>query len=460
MKISDIITEIPKNILIIDKKGNITSIVDYSNGRFSECFKKYYRNFFQLIKTNKNRYYFKKKIEYNSKCELYLIGIPLNVRNKFNGAIIFLFCINKNIVNSIPHEEMFFLSSIFYAVRTPNIQSMLRHSFLSIKSNLKMKKMFLLTDDCGYSISDNKGKILIRKIEPSHYIDLKPDKKLVERKKYKNNDYLIFNLPRIHNQKISYLIETEQNTSVSKLNSIHFFLFVNNLFVERLLQFEKLTNDYKVMKNINNVTDKFIRHFSHELRNSFSIIKGYMQFGINKQYSLKKIYNIVNDEIDSLLYFNDIIMNINEMKEGHLDIEFKNHSLLALIKFLLGELKPKLKEKRIKIVKEFIAKCELPCDLILLKKAFTNILNNLIDLADNNSIIYIMVKKSSIIFQNHGSGIDEKILKKLGKEMFVKNYKERAGIGVYFAKSILDLHNLNLMLSNTKDGVEYKITRK
>ena len=270
MKISDIITEIPKNILIIDKKGNITSIVDYSNGRFSECSKKYYLNFFQLIKTNKNRYYFKKRIEYSSKCELYLIGIPLNVRNKFNGAIIFLFCISKNIVNSIPHV---FLSSIFYAVRVPDIQSMLRHSFLSIKPNLKMKKMIILTDNYGYSIGDNKGKISIRKIEPSYYIGLKPNKKIVERKKYKSNDYLIFNLPKIHSQKISYLVETEQNASVSKLNSIHFFLFVNILFVERLLQFEKLTNNYRVMKNINDVTDKFIRHFSHELRNSFSIIK-------------------------------------------------------------------------------------------------------------------------------------------------------------------------------------------
>ncbi len=180
---------------------------------------------------------------------------------------------------------------------------------------------------------------------------------------------------------------------------------------------------------------------THEIKNPLAVCNGYLEMMSGKDNSSKEKYlTIVKEEIKRTLNVINDFSFFN--KEKKLDLEEIDLSLL--LEEIVRTTKPLLKMKNGNIM--MIGKEELYLigDYNRLKQCFMNLIKNAVESKENNILITIIVKSKKNHYQikikDNGMGMTTEEQSQIFQEYYTTK-QEGTGLGVPYAKEIIELHN-------------------
>ncbi len=241
------------------------------------------------------------------------------------------------------------------------------------------------------------------------------------------------------------------------------FLFVNFTYIkfaegESLVLgiFRDITELRKTQYELDRVQNlaaigKMSSYLSHEIKNPLASIKNYVDVLLSNQEmpeNTKPILNILRESLGNLSrLLNNVLLFSSNIKLIKIDINI--YDLVEKVQELLIH---KINKKNIQF-KNNLGKNIIPGDYVSLQSVFFNLIENAIDAVANGGIIEIndSVSAGSYVIQivDNGCGIIEpdKIF-----EAFHSEKKGGTGLGLVIAKKIMEMHEGNITLIESKPG--------
>jgi signal transduction histidine kinase len=135
--------------------------------------------------------------------------------------------------------------------------------------------------------------------------------------------------------------------------------------------------------------------------------------------------------------------------------------LLPIIEQAIDQSRKEHDDKDVQIVKNYNSDPQLFCDLIHIREAIFNLVNNALEAVsdDGSGLLVISVTESKhnakIQIRDNGSGIDKKRIMQLGVPFITsKDQNSHYGLGLYYVKKIIDMHNGQFALKkSTAEGI-------
>ena len=206
-------------------------------------------------------------------------------------------------------------------------------------------------------------------------------------------------------------------------------------------------------REIDRAKTEFVSLASHQLRTPLSIINWYTEMllsgdsgKLNKKQ--KKYLGKVAEGNGRMVELVDSLLNVSRLDTGTFVIEPKLFDITKISDESIEEIKPLIREKKIKFTKKYdknIKKIKL--DKKLTSIIFNNLLSNAIKYTPEKGRVNLQILKNSktikIIITDTGIGIPvlnrEKIFTKLFRaDNVVKADTQGTGLGLYMIKTILD----------------------
>lgn len=209
----------------------------------------------------------------------------------------------------------------------------------------------------------------------------------------------------------------------------------------------------------------FFTAVSHELKTPITILKGELECMIYKvgEYTNRDKYlchcmSIVK-EIEKLI--NEILL---AAQMGGTDIQTipEELQLSRILDECCNRVKGLAEDRNMELLMDIEPDVRYFGDRYLLEKVFTNVIDNAILYSPVGERITILLKNGIFSVENTGIHIDENDL----EQIFIPFYRVDkshnrdtggSGLGLYIVKTILDHHNLNYTIGNTKLGVKFNI---
>ena len=214
----------------------------------------------------------------------------------------------------------------------------------------------------------------------------------------------------------------------------------------------------KRLQSLNELKDEFIAVTSHELRSPLTSIRGYLSF-LAERESLESVPDSLQQYIlraynnaESLNYLVNNILDVSRLDLGRFELQLVSVDIIHLIKNIIDSLSFQANEKNLNIdfknltsVNELILKI----DTIRISQVLRNLLDNAIKYSRRNKDITIKIyTQNGFVFieiMDQGVGIPKNQVNKIfDKFIQLKNvqsrYKGGAGLGLFIAKRIIELH--------------------
>lgn len=199
-----------------------------------------------------------------------------------------------------------------------------------------------------------------------------------------------------------------------------------------------------------NLINRLAAEFAHELRNPLTVIKGFVQLSSYTQ-EFDKYHRTILSEIDRMY---SILENFLKLSKKKINMKRMAPDKLctALISFISSECF--LKKVSFDYDIAYSAKtCSV--DLSLIKQVILNVLRNALEAVENNrdgdkKIFFrgaVEDKGYRFSLSDNGSGIENQVLKQIGRPFF--STKEKGtGLGLSLCKKIIAEHQGSLCLSS------------
>jgi signal transduction histidine kinase len=235
---------------------------------------------------------------------------------------------------------------------------------------------------------------------------------------------------------------------------------------------EEIEKTIKKKNRLERFRKEYIANISHEFRTPLSSIKGFIEI-IEEQdldkAQLKKYSSIIKNEAEHLQYLVDELLILGRLDSDGIKLQKKKVQLEELIDFALNSLENKIREKNIKIQKNYTKnKLFLKVDPNKFKEVFINLIDNAVKHSPQNSTIKIAakinydknkeVKNIKIFIKDEGVGIEPDKQDKIWKR-FYKVDKSRSkqrsngtGLGLAIVKDIIDKHQAKIKVQNNNQG--------
>ena len=230
---------------------------------------------------------------------------------------------------------------------------------------------------------------------------------------------------------------------------IHFFSFFDTIRQNSI----KLDDNIFLGDNM----EKELFQISHEIKNSLSVLKGYMCLfdGSIEKYDeyMPLLSKALNHSIELLNDFNNI---------GKLNVKFDVLDVNYLLEEVVDLYRPTIISKKINLICNIDDEVYIEGDYQRLKQVFINILENALDAVKDSDMPSINIKTQvtnniiEITFMDNGYGMDEYTLEKVFKPFYTTK-KYGTGLGMYISNKIIDLHNGFIECIPNNVGVEVKI---
>ena len=222
---------------------------------------------------------------------------------------------------------------------------------------------------------------------------------------------------------------------------------------DEVLFFIGIERDITKEDQIDKAKTEFVSLASHQLRTPLSAINWYAEMLLagdagelndeQRQY-LDEVYKGNQRMVDLV----NSLLNVSRIELGTLAIEPEPVNFIHLSDSVLNELKSKIKEKKLKIIKNYNQNIpEVSADPKLMRIVFQNLLSNAVKYTPENGKINISVDKdeNNILIQvkDSGYGIPKMQQDKIFTKLFrADNVREKdtegTGLGLYIVKAIID----------------------
>ena len=225
------------------------------------------------------------------------------------------------------------------------------------------------------------------------------------------------------------------------------------------LQHDAIMEQKRDLEEINNIKDRLFSIVSHDLKDSISSIKGFLDL-LNEENISKEEFNELIPELSenannaSLLLFNLLNWSKSQMQNLEPNPELLNIQEIFHDKINLVE--PKIEQKRIVVIdetqREFVYADKSMVEIII-----QNLITNAVKFSRMGDIITISNKdhhgKSLICVEDTGVGISKENLKKLFKNnnfTTIGTQNEKGtGLGLTICKELVELNHGRIWVEST-----------
>ncbi|MDZ7765695.1 MAG: HAMP domain-containing sensor histidine kinase [Melioribacteraceae bacterium] len=220
------------------------------------------------------------------------------------------------------------------------------------------------------------------------------------------------------------------------------------------------------LQKSNDSKDKLFSILSHDLRNPFFTLQGYIQ--LLKDESLdeddkKKCINDLETTANSTYALLENLLNLSAARRGMIEYNPEKFNIRELADQVISNLKPQLDKKYINVENKIEDK-EIFADSNMIEIILRNLLSNAIKYSTNNGKIYLSSKTNHSFYisvKDNGIGMNEEIQKNLFKSDFLQSQRGTAGekgtgIGLSLCKEFIDNHNGEIKVKSKLDeGTEF-----
>lgn len=246
---------------------------------------------------------------------------------------------------------------------------------------------------------------------------------------------------------------------------------LNTLSTNLKKSMEGFKNDIEKERLRDEQRISFIATMSHELKSPITAIKGQLEGMINNigvYQNRDKYLNrslVIAEDLDRLVRE---ILVVSKLDTVDFIINKEKLNLTLVLEEIIRGLDYIQIEKKIKIIKKIEKNLIIEGDISLLKKAFTNIIENGMKYCPENGIFIVdaIKLKDRILIEifNDGDSIleedlnDEKIF-----NAFYRTEKSRnretggSGLGLHIVKKILKIHKFTYKIENKDNGVVFTV---
>lgn len=215
------------------------------------------------------------------------------------------------------------------------------------------------------------------------------------------------------------------------------------------------------LEHLENSRANFVANVSHELKTPMTTIGGFIDGildgtidGENRNYYLQ----IVSDEVKRLSRLVVSMLNMSKMEAGEMRINPEKFNLTQQIVSIFIAFEQKINDKNISIKGlDYLSNVYIEADTDMINQVFYNLIDNAVKFTEHGGEISVSmyIKGNDVTFsiKNTGKGIRNEDLDHVF-ERFYKGDKSRsldaksAGLGLFIVKSIVELHNGEISVSN------------
>lgn len=326
---------------------------------------------------------------------------------------------------------------------------------ISIEKNFFLEKL-IEASPAALIILDKSNKIST--INPATYNILKLDKDQPVPKTLEN-------LPEPWDNELMQLKDSD--SVVIRLNGINQFKCSKSYFIDRgakqpFFLIEELSKEIWNAEKLS--YEKVIRMMSHEVNNSVGAANSIIESSVS--YFTKQKKDTYADFIKALSVARDRIISLNHFTKRFADIVHipapvkTNCDLKETIHKILIGFQAEIQQKNILINQSFKGSSfDVEFDQQQLELVLINIIKNAIQAISKEGKINFIYsnKQSTLVIQNTGEPIQEKIQRKLFEPFFTTK-KNGQGVGLTLIREILTNHSCEFSLKTNEQGItEFKI---
>ena len=220
---------------------------------------------------------------------------------------------------------------------------------------------------------------------------------------------------------------------------------------------DSVQNHIQVLSTMTQERQRFIDNLAHEMRTPLTAISGYGEFLKYANYTAEE----KRKALDYIIYQSERMKNMgNKLLDlahlNRLEITPESIDLSQILTYVEDTLKDKIKEKNIKIEKDFQV-ITMSGDKDLIESLILNLMENALRALQNNGEIKITTTKTEkgfiLSLLDNGLGMDEQELLKVF-EPFYRIDKSRSrsyggvGLGLALCKQICELHGAEVEISS------------
>ena len=228
---------------------------------------------------------------------------------------------------------------------------------------------------------------------------------------------------------------------------------------------QKLQADIDMERQLERQRLEFFSAASHELKTPITIIKGQLQGMLYQvgRYKDRETYLAKSLETtEALENMVQELLTISRIDSPEYACNKNNFDLSKLISNCFADYEDLFVQKDLTVQKSIQPNVFITGDMQLLQKVFNNLLSNAAAYSDAGNHITANLRQvnNNITFtiENTGTHIPYDDIPKLFEAFYrVEQSRNRTtggtGLGLYIVKTILDLHNAQIKISNTAGGV-------
>lgn len=264
-------------------------------------------------------------------------------------------------------------------------------------------------------------------------------------------------------------LEHERKDLIKSIEKIPVSQMSNELFKYS----EKKTKELKKMKEVEAFRRQFLADIAHELKTPIHTAQGYIETlidGAIDDYTVRdRFMDKTRKSLENLDFIIRDLINISHLETGEIKLDIEKHNLVNIIEKVAHSLESKAEKvgKTIHLIYNGDQPFFVDVDEFRLGQVFTNLINNSINYAGENTHVWVVVSEDDngdfvVEVKDKGIGINEEHQKKIFNRFYrVDKSRSRAhggtGLGLAIVKHILEAHKSKIKLkSGENKGANFK----
>ena len=264
-------------------------------------------------------------------------------------------------------------------------------------------------------------------------------------------------------KKIAHLDFTEKIPITSKDEIGDLSQNINTLSNKLHSHIGQLEQDIEKERKLENTRKEFIAGVSHELKTPLSIMKSCISILKDGVAEHKKDYyfQAMEKEVDKMDILILDMLELAKFESGTYNMKMDSFYIDGVIEEICEQLSSEIEKKELSVHKH-ICPAEVVGNQNRIEQVIVNFITNAIRYTpDKEDIIISTIDEKNYIkvcIENKGAHIEEEQLDKIWDRFYrVDAARKRSqggtGLGLAISKNILELHNAEYGVKNTKDGV-------
>ncbi len=276
------------------------------------------------------------------------------------------------------------------------------------------------------------------------------------------------------------LTEEEQDISEYTRDLLERLVQVIGIAIDNATLYNEVEEANEKLKVLDKLKDEFVSLASHELRTPMTAIKSYLWMALSQKAGTlneiqKKYLERAYSSVDRLIKLVNDMLNISRIESGRLTVEMQKVSLVNIVREVIDEVSPRAGELKVNV--SIVPSTDQIPDVIAdpdkIKEVLFNLIGNSMKFTPQGGNITIAFSLNGDFVETKikdtGAGISTENISKLFQKfsMLPESYKNNTtasgtGLGLYIARSIVELHNGKIwaLSEGPGKGSEFAFTLK